>query len=264
MTRQETLMMMGLLKVAYPQYYARQSREEVSAAVGLWQMMFEQDEAQAVAAAVKAFIATDTKGFPPGIGQIKENLDKLRVEAEGGELTAMEAWQLVRRAIGNSYYHAAEEFEKLPDTVRAVLGGPSALHDYANMDEATVNSVVASHFQRSFAARRDHAAQMRKFFPFLAFRRNFSNFIEFKFPSAEWKVTNLRKGGWKLTFRVERCLYCQIAAKFGCEELSTVFCDYERVAFAGLNPKIGAECNGSLADGHDYCEFVFTKGKKHK
>ena len=162
MTRQETLMMMGLLKVAYPQYYARQSREEVSAAVGLWQMMFAQDEAQAVAAAVKAFIATDTKGFPPGIGQIKENLDKLRVEAEGGELTAMEAWQLVRRAIGNSYYHAAEEFEKLPDTVRAVLGGPSALHDYANMDEATVNSVVASHFQRSFAARRDHAAQMRK------------------------------------------------------------------------------------------------------
>ena len=42
MTRQETLMMMGLLKVAYPQYYARQSREEVNAAVGLWQMMFAQ------------------------------------------------------------------------------------------------------------------------------------------------------------------------------------------------------------------------------
>lgn len=162
MTRQETLMLMGTLRVAYPQYYARQSVEEANAAVGLWQMMFAEDDAKLVSAAVKAFIATDTKGFPPAIGQIKDKLDKLRAEAHGGELTAMEAWQIVRRAIGRSYYHAAEEFEKLPDTIRAVLGGPSALHDYANMDEETVNSVVASNFQRSFTARRDHVIEMRK------------------------------------------------------------------------------------------------------
>lgn len=162
MNRQETLMLMGTLRVAYPQYYARQSPEEANAAVGLWQMMFADDEAKLVSAAVKAFIATDTKGFPPAIGQIKDKLDKLKAEANGGELTAMEAWQLVRRAIGRSYYHAEEEFRKLPDTIRAVLGGPSALHDYANMDDATVNSVVASNFQRSFTARRDHVIEMRK------------------------------------------------------------------------------------------------------
>ena len=162
MTRQEVLMLMGTLRVAYPQYYARQSPEEANAAVGLWQMMFAEDDAQLVSAAVKAFIATDAKGFPPAIGQIKDKLDKLKAEAGGGEMTAMEAWQVVRRAIGNSYYHAAEEFAKLPDTIQAVLGGPSALHDYANMDEATVNSVVASNFQRSYTARRDHVVEMRK------------------------------------------------------------------------------------------------------
>ena len=162
MNRQETLMLMGTLRVAYPQYYARQAPEEANAAVGLWQMMFAEDDARLVSAAVKAFIATDTKGFPPAIGQIKDKLDKLKAETNGGELTAMEAWQVVRRAIGNSYYHAAEEFAKLPDTIRAVLGGPSALHDYALMDEDKVNSVVASNFQRSFTARRDHVIEMRK------------------------------------------------------------------------------------------------------
>ena len=70
------------------------------------------------------------------------------------EATFLEDGRIVPRAV---VWHDGRRFP-----VRAVLGGPSALHDYANMDEATVNSVVASHFQRSFAARRDHAAQMRK------------------------------------------------------------------------------------------------------
>lgn len=162
MTRQDTLMLMGTLKVAYPQYYSRQTPEEAAAAVALWQMMFAEDDAKLVSAAVKAFIATDTKGFPPVVGQIKDKLDKLRAEAHGGELTPMEAWQLVRRAIGNSYYNAAAEFDKLPDTIRSVLGGPSALRDYALMDEETVNSVISSNFQRSYSARAAHVVEMRK------------------------------------------------------------------------------------------------------
>lgn len=162
MTRQETLMLMGTLRVAYPQYYARQSAEEANAAVGLWQMMFAQDDAKIVSAAVKAFIATDTKGFPPVVGQIKEKMDTIMREAYGsGEMTAMEAWALVQKAIRNGYYNAEAEYAKLPDTIRAVLGGPSAIHDYAMMDTETVNSVVASNFRRSYDARKEYVKEMR-------------------------------------------------------------------------------------------------------
>lgn len=162
MTRQDTLMLMSTLRAAYPMYYAKQGVDDARAAVNLWHMMFENDDAQLVSAAVKAFIATDTKGFPPAVGQIKGKLDMIVREAYGGgELEPMEAWAMVQKAIRNSYYHSEEEFAKLPDTVRAVLGGPSTLHDYAMMDSETVNSVVSSNFQRSFKARRDHVTEMR-------------------------------------------------------------------------------------------------------
>lgn len=162
MNRQETLILMSTLRAAYPMYYAKQSIEDAKAAVNLWQMMFADDDVSIVSAAVKAFIATDTKGFPPAIGQIKAKLDMILREAYGGgELTPMEAWAMVQKAIRNSAWHAQEEFDKLPDTIRAVIGGPSALRDYAMMDSETVNSVVASNFQRSFTARRDHVTEMR-------------------------------------------------------------------------------------------------------
>lgn len=162
MTRQETLMLMSLLRAAYPQYYAKQGVDDAKAAVNLWHMMFQDDDAQLVSAAVKAFISTDTKGFPPVVGQIKAKLDMIMREAYGGgEMTPMEAWSRVQKAIRNSSWHAQEEFDKLPETIKAVIGGPSALRDYAMMDSETVNSVVASNFQRSFTARRDHVTEMR-------------------------------------------------------------------------------------------------------
>lgn len=162
MTRQETLMLMSTLRAAYPQYYSKQGVEDAKAAVNLWHMMFADDDAALVSAAIKTFIATDASGFPPTIGQIKSKLDMIQREAYGGgELTPMEAWGMVQRAIRNSAYNAAEEFAKLPDTVRAVIGSASALHDYAQMDAETVNSVVSSNFQRSFLARRDHVIEMR-------------------------------------------------------------------------------------------------------
>jgi hypothetical protein len=143
-------------------YYAKQGVDDARAAVNLWHMMFEDDDAQLVSAAVKAFIASDTKGFPPAIGQIKAKLDMIMREAYGGgELTPMEAWAKVQKAIRNSAYNSDAEFAKLPDTIRAVLGGASALRDYALMDSETINSVVASNFQRSFTARRDHVVEMR-------------------------------------------------------------------------------------------------------
>lgn len=162
MTRQETIMLMMTLRAAYPRFYADQGKLDAEAAVNLWQMMFADDDAQIVSAAVKAFIASDTKGFPPSIGQIKDKMDKIMQEAHGRELTPVEAWGMVAKAVKRSYYNAQEEFDRLPDTVRAVIGSASTLHDYAQMDLATLNSVVSSNFQRSFAARRDHVVEMRK------------------------------------------------------------------------------------------------------
>ena len=40
-----------------------------------------------------------------------------------------------------------------------------------------------------------------------------------------------------------------------------MFCEYEARAFAGLSPQILFECGGTLANGHDFCDFRFRKGR---
>ena len=68
-------------------------------------------------------------------------------------MTAAEAWGLVLSAVKRSAYDSREEFEKLPVMLRRLVGSPSQLRDWAMMDAETVQSVVASNFQRSYQVR---------------------------------------------------------------------------------------------------------------
>lgn len=150
MTYEETLSIMSVLKAAYPNYYKDMRRSDADAVVALWVEMFRDDPAEIVAMAVKAHIATDKKGFPPHIGAIKEAIVKLRTP---NEMTEMEAWALVNKATQNSTWNAKEEFDKLPPVIQRLVGSPQQLRDWAAMPADTVNSVVASNFQRSYKAR---------------------------------------------------------------------------------------------------------------
>ena len=158
MNREETLAIMGVLKAAYPNYYKDMKRGDAEGIVELWHSMFADDPAQIVAAAVKAHIASDVKGFPPHIGAIKTAIVKLTKPPEL-ELSEMEAWGLVRRAISNGIYGSVKEFDALPPVVQQVVGSPNQLKEWAMMDEDVVASVVSSNFQRSFKARAAHAKE---------------------------------------------------------------------------------------------------------
>ena len=74
MTRDETLKIMAVLKATYPNFYKDMTRRDAEGVVALWTDMFSEDSYNAVAAAVKAFIASDSKGFPPVVGQVKQRV----------------------------------------------------------------------------------------------------------------------------------------------------------------------------------------------
>ena len=150
MTREETLAIMSVLKAAYPNFYKEMKRNEAEGIVSLWAEMFSDEPAKIVAAAVKAHIANDAKGFPPHIGAIKDAVTKLRAP---DELTELEAWGMVQKALSNGIYGSQAEFDKLPPVVQRLVGSPNQLREWAVMDADTVNSVVASNFQRSYKAR---------------------------------------------------------------------------------------------------------------
>ena len=77
MTQDETLKIMAVLQAAYPNFYRGMTRQDAEGVVALWADMFAEDSYNTVAAAVRAFIASDSKGFPPVVGQIKQRVTEL-------------------------------------------------------------------------------------------------------------------------------------------------------------------------------------------
>lgn len=149
MDRADTLKILSVLRGAYPAFYRDTTKREAESIANLWADMFADDDYIIVAAAVKALIASDSKGYPPVIGQIKERIRRL---TEPQEMTEAEAWALVSKAVKNGLYGSKEEFEKLPADIRRIVGSPNQLRDWAMADSDSLQTVVASNFQRSYRA----------------------------------------------------------------------------------------------------------------
>ena len=145
MTKRDTLRVMAILEASYPSFYRDGQRE---AALELWSELFADDDPVLVASAVKTFIASDEKGFPPVIGQIKSIMARLTENIPN----ASDAWNLVKRAIGRSGYGADEEFRKLPKEVQRAVGSPNQLKEWSQMDLADINNVIAPSFRKAYAA----------------------------------------------------------------------------------------------------------------
>lgn len=150
MTKTETLKLLAILKVAYPMFYKDYSKEEAELVAELWMMQFKDYTYVEVANAVNSFISSDTKGFPPVIGVIKEKLVNLYQEDLP---TEQEAWNMVYKAVCRSIHDSEKEFAKLPATVQRVVGSPSMLKEWAMTNTDEVNTVIASNFMRSYKAR---------------------------------------------------------------------------------------------------------------
>ena len=99
-----------------------------------------------VAMALKAYILSDTSGFAPSIGQL---VSKIQTLTKPQELSEMEAWSLVSKAIRNSGYNSVEEFANLPVLVQKAVGLPDQLRVWA-LDENYNEQVAASNFMRCY------------------------------------------------------------------------------------------------------------------
>lgn len=146
-TAKEIAKIMDMLKIAYPEFYKYQTISDEKKAITLWSEMFKNEEADLVIAAIKSFIESDEKGYPPHIGAIKS---KIRLLTGKEEMTEQEAWGIVARALRNSSYGYKEEFEKFPHIIKRLVSSPEQLKEWGMMDYDTVHSVIASNFQRSY------------------------------------------------------------------------------------------------------------------
>ena len=149
MDTRETQGILAMIKAAWPNFYRDLPKTDLMAAVNLWQVQFAEYDVRLVKAAVHALIATQTEGFPPTIGAVKEQIGKLTAPHQ---LSEAEAWALVSRAARNGTYGYRREFEKLPPEIRRVVGRAEQLRAWAMMEADEVESVVASNFMRAYRA----------------------------------------------------------------------------------------------------------------
>lgn len=148
MTDKETAKIMAVLKVAYPRYYQGLSAEAAKQAVTLWTSMLIDYSYELVSKAVKALIATEK--FPPTVADV---IEKINLVTTRPQLSEVEAWYLVKKAIRNSGYHSQEEFDKLPMEVQAAVGNAGVLREWCMVDESSVETVVGSNFMRSYRSK---------------------------------------------------------------------------------------------------------------
>ena len=70
MERADVISLLGRLKRAYPQAYAKMTRAEAEELVSLWSDMLGSEDPAEAMDAVNALIAEDARGFPPKVGQV--------------------------------------------------------------------------------------------------------------------------------------------------------------------------------------------------
>lgn len=143
MTRDETKKIIMVISASYPNF----KPPDIRMTVDTWQMMLDEYSYTQVSMAVKAYIASDTSGFAPSIGQVIGLMNKIE---KPEELNEMEAWALVSRAIRNGYYGAEKEFEKLPPLVQKAVGTPGQLRNWSQTDMESIENVVQSNFMRTY------------------------------------------------------------------------------------------------------------------
>lgn len=141
MTRDEVKEIIMIMTYTYSNY----KPADITATLDTWTAILASYQFEHIRAALHSYILSDTKGFAPTPGQL---IDKIPVQSF--DMTEMEAWGMVNKALSNSSYHAKEEFDKLPSVVQKTLGRHEVLQEWAGMEIDTVQSVIQSNFIRNY------------------------------------------------------------------------------------------------------------------
>lgn len=147
MTREETSKILTIIKSVYSSFCKDYSESDLMIAIDTWHKMLKDEKYLTVSTAVMMIIATSK--FAPTVADVKEKIYEL---ANPDILSLNDAWLCVRRAIQNSTYNYQEEFEKLSEESKKVVGNAYQLKIWASENENTIDTVISSNFQKAYKA----------------------------------------------------------------------------------------------------------------
>lgn len=159
MTRDETIKILMVIQVAYPNY----KPQDKTIAVNVWTEMLSDVPYEKVSAALKAYIQTNKNGFAPSIGEIRSKIQEIFTK---DATTDSEAWQIVWKAIccSGDYDRAVDNFNRFPTAVQRSVGSPGQLKEWARTENLNVE-VVSSNFKKTYRSEIQKEQERRKLSP---------------------------------------------------------------------------------------------------
>ena len=140
MTREEFSILIKGLKAVYadPKFIPDKDAFDV------WYLMIGDLDYKTASLAIQKHIMTETRY--PAIADIR----RLCLEiSKPKQITEMEAWSMVSKAIRDSAYHAQERFDEFPEAVKRAVGSPDNLRAWG-MSEDYNENVAQSHFLSTY------------------------------------------------------------------------------------------------------------------
>lgn len=156
MDREETKKILAVIDNVYPNWHPK----DPALITNIWTTIFREYRYEDVGEALRRYMVSDRNGFAPVPGQL---IDILCAQIDATDQNELSAWSMVRKAVSNSGYHSAEEFQKLPETVRRAVGSPENLKEWSQMDIEAVETVIQASFLRSYRAALARAQEKRRF-----------------------------------------------------------------------------------------------------
>lgn len=117
MTREQSIQVLSLLKVAYPRFYTNLSKDDAENAISLWTSMLSDHCFDVIKLAVQKYIAQGK--FPPTIADIRESLVEV---TERKEMLADEAWgQAIATVRKYGSYREEEALASMDSSVSTLI-----------------------------------------------------------------------------------------------------------------------------------------------
>ncbi len=132
-------------------------------AMNVWYTLLCDLDYEIVSKAIQKHMMSSS--FLPTVADIRTAAAQFKPSGELQQMSELDAWERVRKAIGNSIYNSESEFSKLLPVIQKAVGSPHNLEEWATLDTDTVNSVVQSNFLRSYRAMVKREIEMQKLSP---------------------------------------------------------------------------------------------------
>ena len=140
MKKDEVIMILGIMKTAYPSFYKEMTREEMYNTIDLWYEMLKDFDSKIVVLTVKELI--NSFKYPPTIADVKSKIYELTNKEE----MPAELWNKLAKAVRNGIYGYKEEFKKLPPEVQKFVQNPVQLKEMAMLDSDVFHTVTKGQF----------------------------------------------------------------------------------------------------------------------